>query len=36
VPEFLHDAAAMSVLAHLRKLEREGLVEHDGDDWSPR
>ncbi len=32
VPEFLHDAAAMSVLAHLRKLECEGLVEHDGDD----
>jgi ribonuclease/clavin/mitogillin len=36
VPEFLHDAAAMSVLAHLRKLEGEGLVEHDGNDWSPR
>ena len=36
VPEFLHDAAAMSVLAHLRKLENEDLVQHDGEDWSPR
>jgi len=36
VPEFLHDAAAMSVLAHLRKLEDEGRVEHEGEIWSPR
>jgi len=36
VPEFLHGAAAMSVRAHLRKLESEGLVERDGDDWTIR
>lgn len=34
VPEFLHPAAAASVRAHLRKLEREGRVRHDGDDWA--
>src|SRR5262245_45862002 len=33
VPEFLHAAAAMSVTAHLRKLERDGVVAHDGDEW---
>lgn len=33
VPEFLHAAAAMSVNAHLRKLEREGVVARDGEDW---
>jgi ribonuclease/clavin/mitogillin len=36
VPEFLHAAAAMSVNAHLRKLERDGAVERDGDEWSAR
>jgi glyoxylase-like metal-dependent hydrolase (beta-lactamase superfamily II) len=36
VPEFLHAAAAMSVTAHLRKLEREGVVGRDGDDWALR
>jgi glyoxylase-like metal-dependent hydrolase (beta-lactamase superfamily II) len=34
VPDFLHAAAAMSVTAHLRKLEREGVVARDGDDWT--
>jgi endoribonuclease LACTB2 len=33
VPEFLHGAAAMSVSAHLRKLEREGRVQPAGDRW---
>ncbi len=33
VPEFLHAAAAMSVAAHLRKLEREGTVRSQGDEW---
>jgi glyoxylase-like metal-dependent hydrolase (beta-lactamase superfamily II) len=33
VPEYLHGAAEMSVLAHLRKLEREGTVRRDGEDW---
>ena len=36
VPPFLHAAAAMSVHAHLRKLEREGLVRHDGEEWVSR
>ncbi len=36
VPEFLHPAAGMSVHAHLRKLEREGVVERDGDIWACR
>ena len=34
VPEFLHAAAAMSVSAHLRKLEREGVVARDGEEWA--
>jgi ribonuclease/clavin/mitogillin len=33
VPEFLHAAAAMSVNAHLRKLEREGVVAREGEIW---
>jgi glyoxylase-like metal-dependent hydrolase (beta-lactamase superfamily II) len=33
VPEFLHGAAAMSVTAHLRKLEREAAVRRDGEEW---
>ena len=33
VPEFLHPAAAMSVEAHLRKLEGEGRVARQGEDW---
>lgn len=33
VPEFLHAAAAMSVSAHLRKLERDGVVARDGEEW---
>lgn len=33
VPEFLHAAAAMSVTAHLRKLERDGLVGRSGEEW---
>ncbi|TFH25395.1 MAG: beta-lactamase-like protein 2 [Myxococcales bacterium] len=33
VPEFLHPAAAMSVGAHLRKLEGEGRVARQGEDW---
>lgn len=37
VPEFLHAAAAMSVNAHLRKLEREGVVVRgDGEEWELR
>jgi len=35
VPEFLHAAAAMSVTAHLRKLERDRVVQRDGEDWAP-
>jgi glyoxylase-like metal-dependent hydrolase (beta-lactamase superfamily II) len=34
VPEFLHAAAAMSVSAHLRKLERDGIVTHAGEEWA--
>lgn len=34
VPEFLHGAAAMSVGAHLRKLQAQGRVTHDGEAWS--
>ena len=34
VPEFLHDAAAMSVDAHLRKLRDDGIVQSEGDEWS--
>lgn len=33
VPEVLHAAAAMSVRAHLRKLETEGRARHDGTAW---
>jgi len=33
VPEALHAAAAMSVLAHLRKLEKERRVAYDGSAW---
>ncbi|HSP99959.1 MAG TPA: MBL fold metallo-hydrolase [Candidatus Dormibacteraeota bacterium] len=36
VPEFLHAAAAMSVNAHLRKLEREGVVQRAGEEWELR
>ncbi|HUI24650.1 MAG TPA: MBL fold metallo-hydrolase [Candidatus Kryptonia bacterium] len=36
VPEALHAAAAMSVLAHLRKLEKEGRVAPDGSAWRLR
>jgi len=36
VPEVLHFAAAMSVQAHLRKLEREGVAERDGHQWHLR
>jgi glyoxylase-like metal-dependent hydrolase (beta-lactamase superfamily II) len=35
VPELLHGAAEMSVLAHLRKLEREGAVRRNGEEWEP-
>jgi glyoxylase-like metal-dependent hydrolase (beta-lactamase superfamily II) len=34
VPEFLHAAAAMSVTAHLRKLEKENVVQRDGEAWA--
>lgn len=34
VPEFLHAAAAMSVSAHLRKLERDGIATHAGEEWA--
>ena len=33
VPEFLHAAAAISVQAHLRRLEKEGVVYRDGEEW---
>lgn len=36
VPEALHGAAAMSVLAHLRKLEKEGRVSNDNHTWHLR
>lgn len=36
VPEALHPAAAMSVRAHLRKLEKEGVAARDGDVWHLR
>ena len=36
VPEFLHAAAAMSVEAHLRKLERDGLARHADGEWESR
>lgn len=34
VPEFLHQAAAGSVRSHLIKLEKEGAVKHDGEEWA--
>jgi glyoxylase-like metal-dependent hydrolase (beta-lactamase superfamily II) len=34
VPDFLHAAAAMSVNAHLRKFERDGVVARDGEEWA--
>ncbi len=34
VPEFLHDAAAMSVDAHLRRMHEEHVVQREGDSWS--
>jgi glyoxylase-like metal-dependent hydrolase (beta-lactamase superfamily II) len=34
VPVFLRAAAAMSVTAHLRKLEQDGVVTRDGDQWT--
>jgi glyoxylase-like metal-dependent hydrolase (beta-lactamase superfamily II) len=34
VPEFLHAAAAQSVRAHLKKLQREGRVTEDGGIWA--
>jgi glyoxylase-like metal-dependent hydrolase (beta-lactamase superfamily II) len=36
VPAYLHDAAAMSVSAHLRKLERDGRAGRDGERWYRR
>jgi glyoxylase-like metal-dependent hydrolase (beta-lactamase superfamily II) len=36
VPEVLHFAAAMSVQAHLRKLERESVARRDGQRWHLR
>ena len=33
VPQALHFAAAMSVRAHLRKLEKDGVTVRDADDW---
>jgi ribonuclease/clavin/mitogillin len=33
VPEWLHDAAGVSVEAHLRKLEQDRLIRRDGEDW---
>jgi glyoxylase-like metal-dependent hydrolase (beta-lactamase superfamily II) len=33
VPEWLHDAAGVSVEAHLRKLEKEQRVTRDGERW---
>lgn len=34
VPKFLHPAAATSVRSHLRKLEREGRAQREGETWS--
>jgi len=34
VPEFLHAAAASSIRAHLRKLEREGRAQREGEGWT--
>jgi len=34
VPEFLYPAAAISVEAHLRKFDKEGVVLRQGKRWS--
>jgi hypothetical protein len=34
IPEWLYAAAGVSVEAHLRKLEKEGVVVRTGDDWT--
>lgn len=36
VPEVLHPAAEMSVRAHLRKLEKDGVAAQDGEAWHLR
>jgi ribonuclease/clavin/mitogillin len=36
VPEFLHAAAAMSVNAHLRRLEHDDVVTRAGEEWALR
>ena len=33
-PEFLHKAAAGSVRSHLVKLEKEGVVKNEGEEWA--
>ena len=33
VPEFLHGAAGNSVLSHLNKLQKEGVVRQEGERW---
>jgi len=33
VPEFLHGAAGNSVLSHLNKLKKEGVVREEGEGW---
>jgi glyoxylase-like metal-dependent hydrolase (beta-lactamase superfamily II) len=33
VPEFLHGAAGNSVLSHLTKLQKEGVVRQEGEQW---
>jgi len=33
VPEFLHGAAGNSVLSHLNKLKKEGIVRQEGERW---
>ena len=33
VPEFLYVAAGVSVEAHLRKLEKDGIAHRDGEQW---
>jgi glyoxylase-like metal-dependent hydrolase (beta-lactamase superfamily II) len=34
VPEFLHGAAGNSVLSHLNKLKKEGVVRQEGEQWA--
>lgn len=36
VPEFLYVAAGVSVDAHLRKLEKDGVARRDGEEWALR